>query len=173
MLFPLINKKPPGRGLSVYWRRERDSNPRWAFNPYSLSRGAPSATRPSLRSLQILTQASIVSNFCSGLLGAIAAPRPFGAAVASRRPCLAPAALGSNPRWAFNPYSLSRGARYSGHPALRPVGQPRSAPLFQIAPGDLVSHSAFSPVRLDTSAVQPEGHASSVRGVAYRCGYIR
>jgi hypothetical protein len=36
--------------LKVFkWRRERDSNPRWAFNPYSLSRGAPSATRPSLR----------------------------------------------------------------------------------------------------------------------------
>ena len=32
-----------------FWRRERDSNPRWAFNPYSLSRGAPSATRPPLR----------------------------------------------------------------------------------------------------------------------------
>ena len=33
------------------WRRERDSNPRWAFDPYALSRGAPSTTRPSLRSL--------------------------------------------------------------------------------------------------------------------------
>jgi hypothetical protein len=32
------------------WRRERDSNPRWAFDPYALSRGAPSTTRPSLRS---------------------------------------------------------------------------------------------------------------------------
>jgi hypothetical protein len=31
------------------WRRERDSNPRWAFDPYALSRGAPSTTRPSLR----------------------------------------------------------------------------------------------------------------------------
>jgi hypothetical protein len=31
------------------WRRERDSNPRWAFDPYTLSRGAPSTTRPSLR----------------------------------------------------------------------------------------------------------------------------
>jgi hypothetical protein len=31
------------------WRRERDSNPRWAFGPYSLSRGAPSASRSSLR----------------------------------------------------------------------------------------------------------------------------
>ena len=32
-----------------YWRRERDSNPRRAFDPYTLSRGAPSTTRPSLR----------------------------------------------------------------------------------------------------------------------------
>src|SRR5579862_8198826 len=32
------------------WRRERDSNPRRAFDPYTLSRGAPSTTRPSLRS---------------------------------------------------------------------------------------------------------------------------
>ena len=31
------------------WRRERDSNPRWAFDPYALSRGAPSASRPSLQ----------------------------------------------------------------------------------------------------------------------------
>jgi hypothetical protein len=37
--------------LSIFsvWRRERDSNPRWAFDPYTLSRGAPSTTRPSLR----------------------------------------------------------------------------------------------------------------------------
>ena len=34
--------------ISSIWRRERDSNPRWAFDPYALSRGAPSATRPSL-----------------------------------------------------------------------------------------------------------------------------
>jgi hypothetical protein len=32
------------------WRRGRDSNPRWAFDPYALSRGAPSTTRPPLRS---------------------------------------------------------------------------------------------------------------------------
>src|SRR5829696_4349205 len=31
------------------WRRERDSNPRGTFGPYTLSRGAPSTTRPSLR----------------------------------------------------------------------------------------------------------------------------
>jgi hypothetical protein len=37
---------------SEYWRRERDSNPRRAFGPYTLSRGAPSTTRPSLRGAQ-------------------------------------------------------------------------------------------------------------------------
>jgi integrase len=35
--------------LGLIWRRERDSNPRRAFDPYTLSRGAPSTTRPSLR----------------------------------------------------------------------------------------------------------------------------
>ena len=39
-----------GRVFSeIHWRRERDSNPRRAFDPYTLSRGAPSTTRPSLR----------------------------------------------------------------------------------------------------------------------------
>ena len=33
---------------SYYWRRGRDSNPRWGISPYSLSRGAPSAARPPL-----------------------------------------------------------------------------------------------------------------------------
>jgi hypothetical protein len=37
----------------LFWRRERDSNPRWAFGPYSLSRGAPSATRPSLHIVKL------------------------------------------------------------------------------------------------------------------------
>ena len=35
--------------LSFCWRRERDSNPRYAINVYSLSRGALSTTQPSLR----------------------------------------------------------------------------------------------------------------------------
>ena len=39
-------------GQRELWRRERDSNPRWAFDPYALSRGAPSTTRPSLRDPQ-------------------------------------------------------------------------------------------------------------------------
>ncbi len=38
------------RELFSNWRRGRDSNPRWRFKPpYSLSRGAPSASRPPLR----------------------------------------------------------------------------------------------------------------------------
>ena len=46
----------PGAGTRICyrflwqkWRRGRDSNPRWGISPYSLSRGAPSATRPPLR----------------------------------------------------------------------------------------------------------------------------
>ena len=33
----------------LIWRRERDSNPRYAINVYTLSRRAPSATRTPLR----------------------------------------------------------------------------------------------------------------------------
>ena len=40
--------KAPIRGLLGFWRRERDSNPRRASNPYSLSRGALSTAQPSL-----------------------------------------------------------------------------------------------------------------------------
>ena len=40
--------KAPIRGLLWFWRRERDSNPRRASNPYSLSRGALSTAQPSL-----------------------------------------------------------------------------------------------------------------------------
>ena len=35
--------------IDFIWRRKRDSNPRYAINVYTLSRGAPSATRPLLR----------------------------------------------------------------------------------------------------------------------------
>ena len=48
------------------WRRRRDSNPRWAFDPYSLSRGAPSTTRPllHLKTCPITIQeASFIYNF--------------------------------------------------------------------------------------------------------------
>src|ERR1700761_2622304 len=44
------------RHLRIIWRRERDSNPRRAFDPYTLSRGAPSTTRPSLRGRELPTE---------------------------------------------------------------------------------------------------------------------
>ena len=37
-----------GRRQIVKWRRERDSNPRYAINIHTLSRRAPSAARTSL-----------------------------------------------------------------------------------------------------------------------------
>ena len=54
------NAKP----WSKKWRRRRDSNPRWAYDPYSLSRGAPSTTRPRLRA----GQCSILLRFSRGFL---------------------------------------------------------------------------------------------------------
>ena len=52
----LRHKKSPFSGLCL-WRRERDSNPRYAINVYSLSRGAPSAARPSLQIQYSLSKA--------------------------------------------------------------------------------------------------------------------
>ena len=53
---PVLGKRPrPGArrrskiSQGLEWRSGRDSNPRWAFDPYSLSRRAPSTTRPPLR----------------------------------------------------------------------------------------------------------------------------
>ena len=53
-------KNPACAGSFVCWRRERDSNPRWAFDPYSLSRGAPSATRPPLRFFKSALRCSLI-----------------------------------------------------------------------------------------------------------------
>ena len=44
---------PTDENLPSVWRRGRDSNPRRAFDPYALSRGAPSTTRPPLRIMTI------------------------------------------------------------------------------------------------------------------------
>ena len=52
--FRYTKKTPPYMEASLFiWRRRRDSNPRYAINVYSLSRGAPSATRPLLRILSL------------------------------------------------------------------------------------------------------------------------
>ena len=83
---------------------------------------------------KLIIQTSIISNFRSGLLGATP---------------LAPAVLGSNPRWAFNPYALSRGARYSGHPALRPRASLASLRCSNSLQAIWNSHSAISPETLN------------------------
>ena len=83
---PTYRKRAPShprfegyRNLSACnWRRERDSNPRRAFDPYTLSRGAPSTTRPSLRALGN----ACVSVGCAG--GCPTAP-PRGAAMILKR----------------------------------------------------------------------------------------
>ena len=43
----------------IIWRRERDSNPRYAINVYTLSRRAPSATRTPLRNRATSYQVSV------------------------------------------------------------------------------------------------------------------
>ena len=48
-------KKGLAESLFYWWRRRRDSNPRYAINVYSLSRGAPSATRPLLRVASLIS----------------------------------------------------------------------------------------------------------------------
>jgi hypothetical protein len=57
--------------------------------------------------------------------------------------------LGSNPRWAINPYALSRGARYSGHPALRPRASLASLRCSNSLQAIWNSHSAISPETLN------------------------
>ena len=52
-------KGPALRSLSGIWRRERDSNPRYAINVYTLSRRAPSATRTPLRNRATSYQVSV------------------------------------------------------------------------------------------------------------------
>ena len=51
----LIKNASTKEALLIRWRRRRDSNPRYAINVYSLSRGAPSATRPLLRVLSLIS----------------------------------------------------------------------------------------------------------------------
>ncbi len=70
-------------GPFFVWRREWDSNPRWALDPYTLSRRAPSTARPSL----------LIRSHTSGIArisphgDLLVPPLRFGTAVATlRRP---------------------------------------------------------------------------------------
>ena len=62
ILHPMLTRPEKEEGpdgpLFFFWRRERDSNPRYAINVYSLSRGALSTTQPSLR-IRATTSASV------------------------------------------------------------------------------------------------------------------
>ena len=60
-LSPPSIKKAPVRGLIYGWRRERDSNPRYAVSVYTLSRRAPSTTRTPLREFRLLVFDNIMS----------------------------------------------------------------------------------------------------------------
>ena len=46
---PLIKQKAPLGGLLLYWRRERDSNPRTGISRYTISNRALSTTQPPLQ----------------------------------------------------------------------------------------------------------------------------
>ena len=92
------------RQLGHGWRRGRDSNPRYGIAVYSLSRGAPSATRPPLRApksleaLDIRGKPAISANAvncgflprtegdCGGMPGeAVRAPFPANPLIKSHR----------------------------------------------------------------------------------------
>ena len=61
-----INKNARARrAFLLIWRRERDSNPRYAINVYTLSRRAPSAAQPPLRNLIFNTTRVLVYFFNS------------------------------------------------------------------------------------------------------------
>ena len=66
---PLKNKQ----NQLLNWRRERDSNPRYAINVYTLSRRAPSTTRPPLRCVNYtqITYAKIKLAHCTDEAGTL------------------------------------------------------------------------------------------------------
>ncbi len=116
------------------WRRERDSNPRRAFDPYTLSRGAPSTTRPSLRGLDLAATgggrcwrgpvrgAAIILNDLTG--GKNLTPAPAARAripAPSRAPHRAPRACCRRPARSRH---APRPARPPGRPPRRPAHRP-------------------------------------------------
>jgi hypothetical protein len=114
-------------GAQTSWRRERDSNPRRAFDPYTLSRGAPSTTRPSLRLTQTLLF-QIVAAVCAGRAGARAAMILKGGrqnkALARRSGAHAQTprrmrAQRRGPRACYPPPAQNRAGRHRARPPVR------------------------------------------------------
>ena len=101
------------------WRRERDSNPRYAINVYTLSRRAPSATRPPLL---LFIPSSPLAALCAAERGTDSQSldtitHPFGAP-ALRCGVQSSFVRLSNPRYAINVYTLSRRAPSATRPPL-------------------------------------------------------
>ena len=124
------------RCLQEYWRRERDSNPRYAINVYSLSRGALSTTQPSLR---YIYSYSVSIRPREGWIRSLRSLTPSGRL---RRP----------KRFAFcrtldtlSTYTPLAGERFDSGLRPSPFGRFRYAPASKIADGDFVDHSAISP----------------------------
>ncbi len=135
--FRIYEKTPLSRGCSYLAEREGFEPSMGLLTPYSLSRGAPSATRPSLRKLIVScprpARRALLRNARErdGL-------RTFGACpplplrvvpAASRPPHRARAARFEPSMGLLTPYSLSRGAPSATRPSLRKliVSCPRPA----------------------------------------------
>ena len=52
----LLHKNTRARRVFCNWRRERDSNPRYALDAHTISNRAPSTTRPSLQTVLYIKQ---------------------------------------------------------------------------------------------------------------------
>ena len=116
------------------WRRRRDSNPRYAINVYSLSRGAPSATRPLLRILLLTPfDVSLWTLPGSALLDALRLA--LRVALVTRALLRDLRSLGQHS--ATSPYSVAHtlrcksldppGERVTRRLASRPSGRPRNS----------------------------------------------
>ena len=116
------------------WRRRRDSNPRYAINVYSLSRGAPSATRPLLRILSLTPfDVSLWTLPGSALLDALRLA--LRVALVTRALLRDLRSLGQHS--ATSPYSVAHtlrcksldapGERVTRRVASRPSGRPRNS----------------------------------------------
>jgi hypothetical protein len=126
-----IERAPP-EGIPAVWRRERDSNPRYAINVYSLSRGALSTTQPSLRNLVLCRAVYSRGNppntplrpLPGRLASGVSAPRPESI---GRQACFAlDRPLGHSPQQHADPWG-SRGPHMllSGLPKVNPIPEER------------------------------------------------
>ena len=90
-------KKAPS---GLFYLAEREGfEPSMGINPYSLSRGAPSATRPPLRETHFTVFTAHHHQPTVGITPAILPSVPFGASVAALRCSKSLPAILSNPRW--------------------------------------------------------------------------